>query len=83
DEADALLVVGSSLSVWSGFRFVKRASEKNIPIAILNLGPTRGDELASLKIEDECGAALTAAIRTAPTIRSLAPSGSHSAVDRS
>src|SRR5260370_9498984 len=83
DEADALLVVGSSLSVWSGFRFVKRASEKNLPIPILNLGPTRADELASLKIEDECGAALTAAIRTEPTIRSLAPSRSHSALDRS
>ncbi|HEY8181414.1 MAG TPA: NAD-dependent protein deacetylase [Thermoanaerobaculia bacterium] len=61
DEADALLVVGSSLTVWSGFRFVKRAAERRIPIAIVNIGPTRGDELATLKIEAECGAALTAA----------------------
>jgi len=51
DEADALLVAGSSLTVWSGFRFVKRASERGIPITIVNIGPTRGDELAEIKIE--------------------------------
>jgi NAD-dependent SIR2 family protein deacetylase len=64
DEADAMLVVGSSLTVWSGFRFVKRAAERGIPIAIVNIGPTRADELAALKIEEKCGAALTAAIRS-------------------
>jgi len=58
DEAGALLVVGSSLQVWSGFRFVKRAAERGIPIAIVNLGPTRGDQFASLRIEAECGEAL-------------------------
>jgi NAD-dependent SIR2 family protein deacetylase len=62
DEADALLVVGSSLTVWSGFRFAKRAHERGLPIAILNIGPTRADELATLKIEEECGAALIAAL---------------------
>jgi NAD-dependent SIR2 family protein deacetylase len=62
DEADALLVVGSSLTVWSGFRFVKRAAERKLPIAILNIGPTRADELATLKLEERCGAALTDAI---------------------
>jgi len=62
DEADALLVAGSSLTVWSGFRFVKRAEERRIPIAIVNIGPTRGDELAAVKIDDECGAVLSAAI---------------------
>src|SRR6185295_8244637 len=55
DEADALLVVGSSLTVWSGFRFVKRAAERRIPIAIVNIGPTRGDDLAMLKVEGKCG----------------------------
>ncbi len=55
DEADALLVVGSSLTVWSGFRFAKHASERRIPIAIVNIGPTRADALASVKIEDNCG----------------------------
>jgi NAD-dependent SIR2 family protein deacetylase len=62
DEADALLVVGSSLTVWSGFRFVKRAHDRGIPIAIVNIGPTRGDELATLKIEEECGEVLTSAV---------------------
>ncbi len=83
DEADSLLVVGSSLTVWSGFRFVKRAADKKIPIAIVNIGPTRGDDLAALKIEAECGAALTAAIRTAPPTRGPAPSEWCSASDRS
>ena len=63
DQADALLVVGSSLTVWSGFRFVKRASELGIPIAIVNRGETRGDSLAALKIDGECGAALEDARR--------------------
>jgi NAD-dependent SIR2 family protein deacetylase len=61
DEAGALLVAGSSLTVWSGFRFVKRAAERRIPIAIVNIGPTRGDELASLKVEAKCSEALSAA----------------------
>lgn len=58
DEADALLVVGSSLTVWSGFRFAKRASERGLPIAIVNIGPTRADDLATLKIEENCGKVL-------------------------
>jgi NAD-dependent SIR2 family protein deacetylase len=63
EEAEALLVVGSSLTVWSGFRFVKRAADRGLPIAIVNIGPTRGDALASLKIEESCGAALRLAVR--------------------
>jgi NAD-dependent SIR2 family protein deacetylase len=66
DEADALLVVGSSLTVWSGFRFVKRAAERAVPVAIVNIGPTRGDDLATLKIEEMCGSALTAALDAIP-----------------
>ncbi|MGZ8796319.1 MAG: NAD-dependent protein deacetylase [Thermoanaerobaculia bacterium] len=58
DEADALLVVGSSLTVWSGYRFVKRAAEHKVPIAIVNIGPTRADDLATLKIEENCGEVL-------------------------
>lgn len=65
DEADALLVVGSSLTVWSGYRFVKRAAERNLPIAIVNIGPTRGDDLATLKIEANCGQTLTALLSEA------------------
>jgi NAD-dependent SIR2 family protein deacetylase len=59
EEADALLVVGSSLTVWSGYRFAKRAADLGIPIAIVNIGPTRADDLASLKIEEKCGAVLS------------------------
>jgi NAD-dependent SIR2 family protein deacetylase len=65
DEADALLVAGSSLTVWSGFRFVRRTAERGIPIAIVNLGATRGDDLASVKIDGECGAVLSAALAAA------------------
>jgi NAD-dependent SIR2 family protein deacetylase len=62
DESDAMLVAGSSLAVWSGFRFVKRATERGIPIAIVNIGPTRADELAALRIEAPCGSTLSAAV---------------------
>ena len=55
DQADALLVAGSSLTVWSGFRFVKRAHERGIPIGIVNIGPTRGDDLATVKVERKVG----------------------------
>jgi len=66
DEADALLVAGSSLTVWSGFRFVKRAAARQIPIAILNIGPTRGDTLAAMKIEAPCGETLRRAVEALP-----------------
>jgi NAD-dependent deacetylase sirtuin 4 len=49
-EGEALLVVGSSLTVYSGFRFVKRARELDLPIAVVNIGPTRADDLAQAKI---------------------------------
>lgn len=49
--ADALLVVGSSLMVFSGFRFCRQAAQSGKPIAALNLGKTRADDLLSLKTE--------------------------------
>jgi len=58
--SDALLVVGSSLMVWSGFRFARMAAEAGIPLAILNRGRTRADELATLKLEADCVAVLPA-----------------------
>jgi NAD-dependent SIR2 family protein deacetylase len=61
DRADALLVVGSSLMVFSGFRFVRHASAQQKPIAIVNHGKTRADDLATLKIEAECGETLASA----------------------
>ena len=56
--ADALLVAGSSLMVYSGFRFVQQAHEAGKPIAIVNRGRTRGDALAHLKIEGDVGQVL-------------------------
>lgn len=60
EEGEALLVAGSSLTVYSGFRFVRRAAERGTPVAILNLGPTRGDPLARLKIDALAGRVLPA-----------------------
>ena len=53
--------------VYSGLRFVRAAHEAGLPIAIVNRGRTRGDDLAGLKIEDDVSTTLTAA---APGIRS-------------
>ena len=60
--ADALLVAGSSLTVYSGYRFVQQAHEAGLPIAIVNRGRTRGDALAGLKIEADVGEVLTQAV---------------------
>ena len=49
-QADALLVVGSSLMVFSGYRFCKLAAEAGKPIAAVNMGKTRADDLIQLKI---------------------------------
>lgn len=51
DSAEALLVAGTSLAVNSGLRFVKHAYKAQKPVVIVNIGPTKGDELASAKIE--------------------------------
>jgi NAD-dependent SIR2 family protein deacetylase len=74
DECDALLVVGSSLTVWSGFRFVRRACDRRVPVAIVNIGPTRGDDLAKLKIDAECGETLQRAINSMSVISGVIPS---------
>lgn len=60
--ADALLVAGSSLMVYSGFRFVRLAHDAGLPIAIINRGRTRADDLAELKIEGDVGSTLTGAL---------------------
>ncbi|MET0897600.1 MAG: NAD-dependent protein deacetylase [Mycobacterium sp.] len=54
DAADALLVAGSSLTVFSGYRFVRHAAAKGMPVAILNRGTTRGDHLADVKLDNGC-----------------------------
>jgi NAD-dependent SIR2 family protein deacetylase len=60
ESAAALLVLGSSLAVLSGLRFVRRAAELDIPVAIVNHGETRGDPLATLKLDAPLGETLTA-----------------------
>ncbi|WP_058363379.1 NAD-dependent protein deacetylase [Xanthomonas translucens] len=57
-QADAMLVLGSSLMVYSGFRFVQAAAKACMPIAAVNLGRTRGDDLLSLKLAQPCAQAL-------------------------
>jgi NAD-dependent SIR2 family protein deacetylase len=59
DAADALLVAGSSLTVFSGYRFVRHAAARDIPVAIVNRGPTRGDALATVKVDGGCSELLT------------------------
>jgi NAD+-dependent protein deacetylase sirtuin 4 len=60
DGAEVVLVLGSSLAVFSGRRFVDRAARDGIPIGIINLGPTRADAVAAVKVEERLGAAVPA-----------------------
>jgi NAD-dependent SIR2 family protein deacetylase len=60
DAADVLVVVGSSLTVMSGLRFVRHNAKHGRPVVIINRGPTRGDELADIKIDAGCSETLTA-----------------------
>jgi NAD-dependent SIR2 family protein deacetylase len=61
-QADALLVVGSSLMVYSGFRFAQAAANEGKPIAAVNLGRTRADHLLALKISAPADQALSEAL---------------------
>ncbi|GIV57935.1 MAG: NAD-dependent protein deacetylase [Rhodothermaceae bacterium] len=58
EEADVLLVVGSSLAVYSGYRFVLWAAKAGRPVALVNLGPTRGDTVATVRLEGRAGEVL-------------------------
>jgi len=60
EAADALLVVGSSLMVFSGYRFVQAAVRDGKPVAAVNLGRTRADDQIAVKVTAPCGAALAA-----------------------
>ena len=61
-DADALLVIGSSLIVFSGFRFCRMAAAANKPIAAINLGKTRADDMLAMKIEDSAEHVLPALV---------------------
>jgi NAD-dependent SIR2 family protein deacetylase len=58
DDSACLLVLGSSLTVMSGLRFVHRARQARIPVAIVNRGATRGDPLADIKVDAALGEVL-------------------------
>jgi hypothetical protein len=70
ETASLLLVLGSSLTVQSGYRFVRRATGLGIPVAIINQRPTRGDAEATLTLDAPLGPALTA---LAGLLRTSAP----------
>ena len=58
DSADAMLVAGSSLMVYSSYRFVRDAHHKQKPIALVNRGVTRADDLIGIKLKADCGPVL-------------------------
>ena len=62
EAADALLVVGSSLMVFSSFRFCRKAHEQRMPMAAINLGKTRADEWFATKVEADCTEVLPAVV---------------------
>lgn len=55
DDAELLLILGSSLTVFSGRRFVYGAGQRAMPVAVVNLGPTRADDVAVVKVEGKLG----------------------------
>jgi NAD-dependent SIR2 family protein deacetylase len=63
--ARALVVAGSSLMVFSGFRFAREAARQGIPIVVVNLGKTRADDLASLRVAGNAGEVLSQSLRAA------------------
>lgn len=63
ETAEALLVAGSSLTVLSGFRFVRHAHKLGIPVVIVNRGATRGDDLATYKLDVGCSDFLPRLVR--------------------
>ena len=59
DASDAMLIVGSSLMVYSGYRFAKAMADRGKPMAAVNLGRTRADDVLALKVESRCADALS------------------------
>jgi NAD-dependent SIR2 family protein deacetylase len=84
DGSTCLLVLGSSLTVMSGLRFVNRARQAQIPVAIVNRGGTRGDPLADVKVDAALGEVLPALAGATRSSRgnSGARHGYHSATHR-
>ena len=59
-QSQGMMVIGTSLYIYSGYRFSRFAADNNIPIAAVNLGATRADEDFSIKLEQNCGDVLPA-----------------------
>lgn len=72
DDADVLLVAGSSLTVFSGYRFVRHAAARRMPVAIINRGRTRGDDLATVKLDNGCSPMLALLADELPALASSA-----------
>lgn len=82
DDAASLLVLGSSLSVMSGYRFVLRASELGLPVAIINQGPTRADAKADVRIDAALGPTLTSLAEALGSEPAAADAGSGAAAEQ-
>jgi NAD-dependent SIR2 family protein deacetylase len=67
EQAKSLVIAGSSLMVFSGFRFARAAARLGIPIAVVNLGKTRADELAQVKVAGNVGEILASVAGAAAT----------------
>ncbi len=67
DDADALMIVGSSLEVFSAYRFVDRANKRRLPVAIVNFGQTRAERKGlfnlSFRSESNCAMLLRDAVK--------------------
>lgn len=71
ERSDALLVVGTSLMVYSGLRYVRKAAELGLPIASVNQGKTRADPLITVRVDAPCAQALNTAIQALSTEQSF------------
>ncbi|MCC5793662.1 MAG: NAD-dependent protein deacetylase [Chromatiales bacterium] len=80
-QADAVLAVGTSLMVWSAYRFLRAAAEAGKPAAAVNLGRTRADGQLALKLEHDCADTLRSCI-AALSMRRGARTAGHRAVNR-
>ncbi|HEX9042964.1 MAG TPA: NAD-dependent protein deacetylase [Trebonia sp.] len=77
--SSALVVLGSSLTVMSGLRYVRRAASLGIPVVIVNQGATRGDDLAVARLDEPLGSTLTALTRElALGLQAAGPGGTRS-----
>ena len=73
-KSDAMLVVGSSLMVYSGYRFALRAKDAKIPIAAVNKGKTRADEFLNIKTDGDCSDTLNTYLELMNTNELFTPS---------